>query len=79
MPAFMKELIEKLLGNASGIKGYILKKLLEYGGRYLLDIWEKIVRSQKQKAAEAKVKKDIEEGKARDEETRKNELDNINS
>jgi hypothetical protein len=79
MPALIKEIIDAIVGKLGGIKGYLAKKLLEYGGQYLVKLWDKLVRSSEQKVTEDKVQQDINEGKLRDEETRKNELDNLNS
>lgn len=79
MPTFMKELIDALASKFGGLKGYIIKKLLEWGGRYLLDLYYKMIRDKKQKEAMEKVDQDVELKKPRDEETRKNEQDFINS
>ena len=79
MPTFMKELIDALAASFGGLKGYIIKKLLEWGGRYLLDLYYKMIRDKKQKEAMEKVDQDVELKKPRDEETRKNEQDFINS
>ena len=79
MPSWLKQLIDGLTTKATGVKGWMLKKLLEYGGKLLLEWWKEFQREQEQKKAAAKVQNDINTGAKRDEETRKNELDHLNS
>lgn len=79
MPPMIQKLIDSLASKFGGLKGYIVKKLLEFGGRYLLDLVNKILRDIKQKAAEKKVVEDVKEAKPRTDEVRKNEQDFLNS
>lgn len=66
MPAWIKTAINTLASKYGGVKGYLLKKLLEYGGQYLLKEFKKLsilvqeyFEKRKAKKEDAKAKNDL--------------------
>lgn len=76
--SFVKLVVSQVL-KLKGIQAWLAEKILKYGGKALLDAWEKYQREQKQKEAEKKVEEDVQNKTPRSEETKKREEDWMNS
>lgn len=63
--------ITSYLVKAGGIKGWVLKKVMEYGGQYLYDLIFKAERKKEQDKAQEKLEEKLEDPKSTPEETGK--------
>lgn len=79
MPSWLKGLMISVAAKFGGAYGWILVKILDYGGEALWNYVQGVIARQKQKEAEKKVQEDIDQKKQRTDEVRKNEKDFLNS
>ena len=79
MSAMLKTLISILTSKVTGFWGFVLRKVLEYGGQALLDAIEKMKRDKAQSDALKKVEEDVKNKTPRSDETKKHEKDWMNS
>lgn len=79
MPSWLKGLMISVATKVGGVYGWILVKILDYGGEALWNYVQGVIARQKQKEAEKKVQEDIDQKKQRTDEVRKNEKDFLNS
>jgi len=72
MPAWLKFALENVVIKASGLKGWVAKKAMIYGGQMLYDLvmyyWKKFERNSADKKAQEELKKVIDNPDAKIEE-----------
>ena len=79
MAAILNAIISFFTSKVGGIAGFILNKVLQYGGQLLLDIYNNWRRDQEQKKALKKVEEDVQNKTPRNDETKTHEKDWMNS
>jgi len=64
MPAWLKTALDAIVNKYGGLKGYLIKKLLEYCGQFLLRNFDQLVYVVREYFEKRKVKKEDEKAKA---------------
>jgi len=54
LPSELKKLIDLVVAKYGGVKGYVYKLVLEYGGRYLLSLYKRLVTNREEKEKQSK-------------------------
>jgi len=63
MSAILNQLIDIFLKSATGLVGiraYLARKVLEYGGQYLIDLFTSLIKKLKRKSAQEKAVEHLE-------------------